>query len=280
VQLEVPWALGPPDGRYVLRGHAGEPEHVLIVTTLGAPERRLLRGRRPQPASGDPAPVTTTRVTLVGATPFADADGADAWLRTATTRGDAGEAQAGEAIAALNGVLYHQRLASADPHVREVSRAQALVVRVGLGEGEQIANGRWSQAVELPPTREHERPRRQAALRSQERLAALLGGRDAALACEELALRARLDLDAGRRREAALQLDAALGVAFPELAPWAGQADLSARLDELRALRDGVAAAARSAREGGVDDEDADRVAHALARLEAALRARTALGFD
>jgi len=69
-------------------------------------------------------------------------------------------------------------------------------------------------------------------------------------------------------------------VAFPELAPWAGQADLSARLDELCALRDGVAAAARSAREGGVDDEDADRVAHALARLEAALRARTALGFD
>jgi hypothetical protein len=278
VQLEFPWALGPPDGRYVLRGHAGEPEHVLIVGTLGAVERRLLRGRRPQPAAAEPAPVTTTRATLVAAQPFAGAAEADSWLRASTARSEEGEARASEAIAALNGVLRHHRIAVADPHVREVSRAQALVVRVGIGEGEQIADGRWSQAVELPAPRD--RPRRQAALRSQERLAALLGGRDAALACEELTLRARLDLDAGRRREAALQLDAALGAALTELAPWSGHADLSARLDELRALRDGVAAAAQAAREGGVDDAGADRVAHALARLEAALRARTALGFD
>ena len=40
---------------------------------------------------------------------------------------------------------------------------------------------------------------RDAALRPQERFAALLGGRDAVLACEELVLRARLDLDAGPR---------------------------------------------------------------------------------
>jgi hypothetical protein len=262
----------------VLRGHAGEPEHVLIVSTLGAPQRRLLRGRRARPASAQPAPVTTTRVTLVAARPFPDAAIARAWLRDTTSRREDADAQADAAIGALNGVLYHQRVASADPFLREIARAQALVVRVGIGEGEQMADGRWSEAVELPGPRE--RPRREAALRSQERLAALLGGRDAALACEELALRARADVDAGRRREAALQLEAALGAALDELAPWSGQAGLAARLDELRDLRAGVAAAAQAAREGAVDDDAAEHVAHALGRLEAALRARTALGFD
>ena len=124
------------------------------------------------------------------------------------------------------------------------------------------------------------RTRRDAALRPQERLAALLGGRDAVLACEELALRARQDVDGGRRREAALQLDAALTVALPELEPWAARGDLAARLAELRELHGAVRAAAQAALQGGVEDTDAEAVRRALERLEAALRARTALGFD
>jgi hypothetical protein len=124
------------------------------------------------------------------------------------------------------------------------------------------------------------RPRREAALRPQERLSALLGGRDAVLACEELALRARQDVDAGRRREAALQLDAALTVALPELEPWSPRGDIGPRVTELRELHAGVRAAALAALQGGVDDGDAAAVQRALERLEAALRARTALGFD
>ena len=107
-------------------------------------------------------------------------------------------------------------------------------------------------------------------LRPQERLGALLGGRDVALACEELALRARQDVDAGRWREAALQLDAALTVALPELEPWSPRGDLGARLAELRGLHDVVRAAARAALQGGVEDADAAAVQHALERLEAA----------
>jgi hypothetical protein len=41
-----------------------------------------------------------------------------------------------------------------------------------------------------------------------------------------------------------------------------------------------VQAAARAALQGGVEDADAAAVRHTLERLEAALRARTALGFD
>jgi hypothetical protein len=254
-----------------VRGHAAELEHVLVIATLGAPERRWLRGRRPKAASPAPAPVTTSRVTLVTAKPLDDEDAAARWLRAA------GEAEADAAVAVLNRVLHLHRAATADPQVREVRREQAVVARVGYGDGEQVAEGRWRRAIELPAGRP---PRRTAALRPGERLAALLGGRDAALACEELALRARQDVDAGRRREAALQLDVALTAALAELQPWAPRADLAARLTELRELQIPVRAAAQAALEGGVDDAADAAVRHALDRLEAALRARTALGFD
>jgi hypothetical protein len=254
-----------------MRGHAAELEHVLVIATLGAPERRWLRGRRPKAASPAPAPVTTTRVTLVTAKPLDDEDAAERWLRAA------GETEADAAVGVLNRVLHLHRAATADPHVREVRREQAVVARVGYGDGEQVAEGRWRRAIELPAARP---PRRTAALRPGERLAALLGGRDAALACEELALRARQDIDAGRRREAALQLDVALTAALAELEPWAPRADLAARLTELRELQIPVHAAAQAALEGGVDDAADAAVRHALDRLEAALRARTALGFD
>jgi hypothetical protein len=256
----------------VLRGHAGEIEQVVVVSTLGAPERRWLRGRRPHPASPAPAPVTTARVTLVTAQPFGDRAAADRWLR------DAGEAEVHAAVATLNRVLHMQRAATADPHVREVRREQAIVVRAGYGEGDQVADGRWVKALELPLVAG--RTRRDAALRPQERLGALLGGRDAVLACEELALRARQDVDAGRRREAALQLEAALAAALAEHAPWSARGDLAERLAELRDLHGSVRAAAAAALQGGVEDEDDAAVRHGLQRLEAALRARTALGFD
>jgi hypothetical protein len=271
VQLEFPWALGPPDGRYVLRGHAGEPEHVLVTTTLGAPQRRLLGGRRPAPASAEPEPVATARATLVAASPFTDERAAADWLKAA------GEDEIAEAIAVLNRVLHLQRTAAADPAVREVAREQALVSRVGYGEGEEVAHGRWTEAIAHPIPREG-RVRRSESLRPQERLAALLGGRDAPLAAEELALRCRLDLDAGRRREAALQLRIALEAALAELEPW--RARVGERLDELREARGTVGDAANAALQGGLDDARTADVERVLSRLEAALRARIAAGLD
>jgi hypothetical protein len=216
--------------------------------------------------------VTTGRATLVAARPFVDEPAAQRWLR------EAGEDDVQAALAVLNRVVHLQRIATADPFVRELRREQAICARVGIGEGDLVAEGRWANAIELPPPTA--RTARSAALRPQERLAALLGARDAALACEELALRARLDLDAGRLREAALQLGIALDAALAELAPWGARGDIAARLDELRALRDGIQAAARAALQGGIDDAAAEHIRHGLQRLEAALRARTALGFD
>jgi hypothetical protein len=259
-----------------VRGHAGEPTHVAVLATIGAPQRARFgrRRRRPAPAvpQPPPAPVATARATLIAARAFDDGAEAERWLARIDP-----EAELAGAVAVLNRMLHLHRTATADPTVREVARGQALVARVGIGAGEQVAEGRWRRALEVPAPRPR---RRSAALRPDERLAALLAGRDAALACEELTVRARADLDAGRHREAALQLGIALQAALRELAPWAPRADLRARIDELLALRPGVEAAAAAALEGGLDDDDAAAVAHALGRLEAALRARSALGFD
>ena len=104
----------------------------------------------------------------------------------------------------------------------------------------------------------------------------LLGGRGAALLCEELVLRARVDLEQARIAHAAIELQSAYTAALNEL-PKEQREDLAIRIDELRKLQPGIDAQARAALSSGPLDEEAVR--HALGRLEAALRARTATGF-
>lgn len=280
VQVEYPWVLGPADGRYVLRGHAGVPAHVLMLATLGSAERRTLLGRRRKPREADPAaapiPVVTARATLVAAEPFADHPTAERWRKEVDL-----DAEADQAIAELNRVLHAHRVAAVDPFVRELSREAALVVRVGVGEGEPLAHGHFTTAVELPPRVPSKADARSATtLRPQERLAAILGGRDVALACEALTLRARLDADSGRTREAALQLRVALEAAIAELAPWGDREALALRIDELRDERGTVGTAANAAINGGLDEETAEDVRRVLEVLESALRARTAIGLE
>ena len=273
VQVEVPWILGPADGRYVVRGHAGEPEYVLVIRTLAAPVRRgpigRRRTRRPQPVAPSSAPATATasRATLIGARPLSEPG--ERWLRAA----DLGT-EADRAIAVLNRVLHAQRVATGDPTVAPLTRASALAVRVGVGAGEQVAEGRWAEAALVPPPTTG-RTTRSAGLRPTERLSAILSGRDVALACEELTLRARADADAGRWRDCALQLGAALPAALAELVPWSGQTDIDERLAELAQLRAPVDEAADAALQGGLSDAQIAAVTGALNRLEAALRART-----
>jgi hypothetical protein len=273
VQFEFPWELGPVPGRYVLRDSAAEADlRVLVLGTLGARERRLFGRRRTravEPAP-DPEMVTTTRATLIRGVPLDDA-ARTAWMEEPAMR------IPGE-LDVLNRVLHAHRVASADPFVREVALEQAIVIRVGYGAGEEVAEGRWTHAVE-PGEREGAavrrlRSQRAEALRPQERLAAVLGGRDAALACEDLALRARADFDAGRFREAALQLRVALEAALAELEAWRGRRDLDERMGELRDSRGAVGEAANAALRGGLPDETVADVERVLARLEAAIRAR------
>jgi hypothetical protein len=156
--------------------------------------------------------------------------------------------------------------------VHTVGRRQALVARIGFGAGEQVADGQWTDARELDPP--SSRSSRSKVLQPQARMAAILNGREQALACEELALRARLDLDQGRNREAALQVLIALDAALAELAIDPTAPALRERLSELRRQRDGVALAAQAALSGPLQAADLRTVTFALSRIEAALRAR------
>lgn len=236
-----------------------------MTETVGSkPRRRRSRKVDPEPP---PTEVPIGRATLVGAEPL-EGD-PERWLRTVDAT-----AEAETALAAINRALFLQRIAAASADAHGISLDDAISVRVGFGGGEEVSRGRWTRAVEVGTG--SRRGRRRRMLQPDERFAALVGGYDAPLATEELALRARSDVDAGRWREAALQLEAAFGVAPEELAPWRNHSDMSARIDELEQLSPGVTEAAQAARQGGIGESQTELVSSALGRLEAALRARSA----
>jgi hypothetical protein len=246
---------------------------VLVLATLGAPERRTLLSRREQRRSArpepEPVPVAPGRATVIDVgRPFSSEPDAATWAR------EAGEDDLAADLAVLNRVLYAFRLVTADPYLGQVGRHHVLVARIGYGLGEEVADGLWTEARELVmPER---RQRRKAMLHPQARLAALLGSREQPLASEELALRARLDLDNSRYREAALQLLVALDAAIAELGADRLAEMLENRVAELREQRDPVAATAQNALGGPLEQEDLETIVFALGRIEAALRARAA----
>jgi hypothetical protein len=243
---------------------------VLVLKTLGAPERRLLDRKKPRSVeAADVEPVPTSRATIVRAAPFPDADGAADWLAGVRGDADALEAEADAAVAVLNRSLHAHRVATADPYVTEVSADRALVVRVGYGSGEEVADGRFGECVELPRSGRR-RPRRSMEA-PEERFAALLGGREEVLPAEELVLRARADLNAGRVAEAALQARVAIEAL---LASKVASSVSGAPGASLADHREAIAAAANNALRGEMPGDSAGALDEAVAAMEQALKRR------
>jgi hypothetical protein len=270
-QFEFGFLLGPPDGRFLIRGGPeGTPQSVIALKTLGAPERRLLgRKRARRVGAAEPEPVPTSRATVVAAEPFASPLEAEAWLAALRRDRDALLEEARLGAAELNRMLRAHRAAAADPWAApEVSPAHALVVRVGYGVGDLVAEGRFDDALELPRTEAGAlaRARRDDVVGPGERLAAILSGRDQLLASEELVLRARADIEAHRPREAALQARIALEAVLAEL-----PADAD---PELAAARSEVGDAANAALAGDPPEPLQQAVARIVERMERALRRR------
>jgi hypothetical protein len=253
-------------------GPDGTPQSVIALKTLGAPQRRLLGAKRPRKvADAEAEPVPTSRATMIAAEPFASPLEAEAWLGALKRDRDALAEEARLGTAELNRMLRAHRAAAADPWAApEVSPAHALVVRVGYGSGDLVAEGRFDDALELARTEAGalSRGRRGDTMDPGQRLAAILSGRDQLLACEELVLRARADLDAHRPREAALQARIALEAALAEL-----PSDLD---PELASYRAEVGDAANAALHGDPPEHLQHAVAHAVERMERALRRRPA----
>ena len=122
LQMEFPWALGPADGRYLLRdGPDAEPERVVVLGTLGAarvplgrpalrpPARALARSRRATRHARPGARADHARDRDRPGIPLAEMQ-ARAWLEELDH-----EREVRAAARTLNRVLHAHRVAAATP---------------------------------------------------------------------------------------------------------------------------------------------------------------------
>lgn len=282
MQFEFAGALGVAAGRYLAREGGGEErQRVLVVETLGAPAAAGRRRRQPREADpGAPLPdLPLTRATAIRAfAPFDSTEEATDWLGGALASEAEVDALVAEGIALLNRALHAQAAASADPYGHELAPAQALLVLVGVGSGEEVAAGHFSQAREVDVRGgASRRERREAELSPQERVAAVLGGRERIDVCETLLLRARADLDGSRPREAALQLRVALEALLVELAGALADPSHEEDMAQLESRRQQAGEAANMALQGNLDAERERAVRELTAICERIVRRRRVL---
>jgi hypothetical protein len=282
VQFEFAGALAVADGRYLARdGGEDGRQSVLVTETVGAPAPPGRRRRRPQAseAGAQPDALPMARVTAVRAfQPFDDEEAAASWLEDALSAEEGIELVAEEGIDLLNRALHAQAAASADPRGHDLAAEAAVAVRIGYGSGEEVAAGRFAKAFEVDLRQTASRTRRKAdALHPQERVAAVLGGREQLDACETMLLRARADLDASRMREAALQLRVGLEALLAELPGALTDPGHEEDMAELQARRHEAGAAANQALRGDLSAEQEPSVRELVEVCERVLRRRRIL---
>jgi hypothetical protein len=281
VQLDFAGTLPLTDGRYLARAAgAGAEESVLVLQRIGAPAAGRRRRRRPHKAGEEAAALTLTRATAIRAfAPFENEEEAAHWLDEACEAEDTVDVLVDEGLALLNRALHAHALAAANPSARsELSAETAERVLVGYGSGEETAMGRFRDARQVEvASRASRRRHREEELRPQERVAAMLGGREQADVCETLLLRARADLDAGRDREAALQLRVGLEALLIELKGALADPSHEEDMGALSARRAEAGEAANVALEGDLSEERRRQVEELLQISERVLRRRRIL---
>src|SRR4051794_9879328 len=240
-QFDFPFPPGPPDGRYLLRNPSGDAD-VIVLATVGAELRRegrsaramrRRRAARAEPEDEGPEVVTVTRVTVIRGTPVSD-EAARAWIAGCSDPAVASE-EVAEALQLLTRAVHAHRVAAGAPYAADVSREGARRIRLGFGNGDEVVDGRWSDAYALPPQPPTGRRRRRM-LEPHEELAGILGGRRSVHPSEDLLLRARLDLDQQRMRAAALQAQAGHAAFVAELADDQAAGEERAALEGRREL--------------------------------------------
>ncbi|HMC49595.1 MAG TPA: hypothetical protein VKH20_03040 [Solirubrobacterales bacterium] len=281
IQFDFAGALAIADGRYLVRD--GGREQVLVIETLGAPPPARRRRKRPRGAEiGEPPPeLPVARVTVVLAfNQLEDEREAATWLQGTSNDEGAVDQLIERGIDELNRALHAHAVASGDPYPQTVTPARAVVIRVGYGGGEALADGAFTSANRVDPGLGSISRRRQRdeELRPQQRLAAVLGGREQLDACETLLLRARADLDAGRNREAALQLRVGLEALLIELKGAFSDPDHDEDMAILESSRNKVGELANTALQGNLNATQLKAIRDTQAVCERVLRRRRVLG--
>ena len=248
----------------------------MVQTLTVPPKLRKRPGRRPGRAAEPPAELTLTRVTAVFAERgFADEEGARRWMRDTARDEEARAAALDAAVGLLNRALHALAVAEGDPYIREINPQRLPAARIGHGLGPELAEGNFSECLALPTGAP--RRRRTDEVGAQQRVAAILGGRQAADVCETFLLRARADLDAGRGREAALGLAIALDTLLLELDDALADPAHLADLGLLRGRHADAFALSHLARTSPLAGADLERLAELIGICERVLRRRRLL---
>jgi hypothetical protein len=185
------------------------------VQELDAPRPQRRGRRRARPVDpGEPEQIPVTRVTVTG-TSLADAAEGTTWLKRAIGDREHGTQELRDATRIINRALNALRAEARDPLVQEIGVTRALAVRMGHGTGDELAEGRWTEASQLPQTHRG----RLDDVEPQSRVAAVLAGRDEVHPAETLMQRARLDVQQGRDAEARYGLQAARAALREEPGP-------------------------------------------------------------
>src|SRR5690606_18499594 len=118
------------------------------------------------------------------------------------------------------------------------SVSSLLTARVGYGEGEQVASGRFLDALEVDARGGTGGVRRERAARTRPlaRTAAILGGKEKPAGCELLLPRIRLDLAQGNGHAAAMTIRVAVEATIAELEFALDDEDHESDLDLLEEL--------------------------------------------
>lgn len=224
-----------------------------------------------------PVTVTVSVVTVIRADePFETESAAETWLGRAEDSDFTGELLE-DALGVLQRARAAHAAAAGVPFGTPVEVDSLLAARVGFGPGEEVASGRFLQALDVDARGGTASRRRERAGRtgSLARTARILGGKETAAACEVLVPRVRLDLDSGNDAAARLTAAPAVAATITELEFAVDDEDHERDLDRLEELLPGLREL--QAEPGPGPDDSVSRIEEALEVSERVIRRRRIL---
>ena len=211
-----------------------------MIETEGAlpPARRKRRRPKQSKRSETPTTVGVTTVTLVRAhEPLGGESEAREWL-AGLEDDDFIQSLFDETFGSIDRALAAEAAASGRPYAAAPSLEQVLGAKIGFGDGDHVADGRYTDALEVDARGGTAGPRRERLGRTRPlaRIAAILGQKEQAAACEFLVPRVRADLDAGRVLAAGLAIETAARATVVEFDGVLDDPDHERDLDQLEAM--------------------------------------------
>jgi len=179
-----------------------------------------------------------TTVTMVRAfMPFWNDNEASEWLVPAV-EGERVDELMAEMLSTLDRALAAEAAATGRPYIRAIGIDDVIAARIGFGDGDRVSDGLYLEAFEIDARGGTASPRRERMNRTRPlaRIAAIIGEKEQAAACEFMIPRIRSDLEGGRIMSAALVMEVAVRSSIVELDTILDLPEHAADLDRLEEL--------------------------------------------